>query len=444
MNKTFAALMLSIFFLSVAQSQHSTKFEKVPDTTPSEEILIQGLIAKIKEEVAKSGVRDAHPKDHGCVDDITVKVKDGLGPLQVGVFAEAGHEYKAILRSSHGASDPEASDNEKGGHGFALKILLNRDKDKELRAQVQKLPGEEYFLEEDYYKSIDIIAINGIHEFMVSTVADYPDFFAAVGGLGKIKKALKSGTVLKPEEFGRAAAIVADLQKSRDDGTFQPGMMAKIAPSILNALYWHLPQLGETTEVHLKQRQVEARLMQTIGQVVTYDVLDTTYQSWVPSLLGKDNAVKYQFRPVACEPTSDAPTTELKGAELMKALQADDDPNRLRKTLIARLNQGRVCYELAVHVLKEGSEALVEDSKAPWPGRDEPGAYQAVATISIPQKEVGKELLDSKTCEMLSMNPGHSPFDHKPIGGIQRAREKIYAAIETIRNLAMGNPIVVP
>lgn len=78
---------------------------------------------------------------------------------------------------------------------------------------------------------------------------------------------------------------------------------------ILNANYWHLPIMGQTFGPEFKVRPVEAGLMKTISSVVTYDVLDTSYQSWVPSLLGKDQAVKYQLRPVACE---NAPSQLLK------------------------------------------------------------------------------------------------------------------------------------
>lgn len=96
----------------------------------------------------------------------------------------------------------------------------------------------------------------------------------------------------------------------------------------------------------------------------------------------------------------------------MDSLGIEKDPNRLTLALKARLAEP-ICYELAVHVLKDGNESLVENSSAPWPGRDDVGAYVAVATVTIPQKFPGKELVDHKFCEMLSMNPGHSPLEHQ-------------------------------
>ncbi len=420
-----ASMMLSFFVGGSAGALQSEKFEV---SLPGEESLIQGLIGKIKSDI--KGKRDAHPKDHGCVDGIKVKVKENLGALQVGVFKNPGEEFDAILRSSHGESNAQANDNTPGGHGFGLKILLPEN----LQQEVADIPGEEYFpdlgVDKKYYKTFDIITISGIHEFMFSTVADYPVFFRAQGLVAKFKNQFATQT-LNPSDFGKTAPLVENLKNAVDAGTATPAQVEKVGIAILNDNYFNIPEAGQNPEPGVRVRADELKLTSIFRTVQTHDVLHSSYQSWVPSLLGPDQAVKYQFRPVACEGEA---ANILKDKALVDSLGIAEDPNRLRTALKARLVQSKNCYELGIHVLEVGHEALVEQSEKAWPGRDNPGAYKTVATLSIPQKLPGQELLPAEMCEALSFNPGHSPLAHKNIGSNQRAREKIYAAIQTERS----------
>lgn len=396
------AKYLTILSLCLSGTLFARELSKFETVAPGEAQMTAALIAKISEQLKMK--RDAHAKDHGCVDGITVKVKDNLGALQIGPFATPGYEYKgAILRLSHGSGNPKANDNEKGGHGFALKIPLPEEQ----QALVEDIPGEEMFMEKKYYKSFDIITISALHEFMVSTVFDYPEFFAVTGAIAKIKADVQAG-LIPAEEAGPL------IQKTMND------------------LYLHL----DSTDPAQKKRATEAALIGVSSQYETFDLFETvnTYQSWVPSLYGDDTAVKYQFRPVACEASAGTPQNVVQGRELMESLGVQNNPNRLKETLKARLVQGPTCYELAVHVLETGSESLVEFAEKAWPGREKADAYKAVATLTIPQKIEGQELIDPAICEKLSMNPGHAPKGFVGIGGIQRSRTLIYAAIESLRN----------
>ncbi|MEP3232795.1 MAG: catalase [Hyphomicrobiales bacterium] len=66
--------------------------------------------------------RDAHAKSHGCL-KATFEVEDELPQnLKVGMFANAGAEYKAWVRFSNGAFKPR-HDIDFDGRGLALKIL---------------------------------------------------------------------------------------------------------------------------------------------------------------------------------------------------------------------------------------------------------------------------------------------------------------------------------
>jgi hypothetical protein len=56
-----------------------------------------------------------------------------------------------------------------------------------------------------------------------------------------------------------------------------------------------------------------------------------------------------------------------------------------------------------------------------------------VAIIDIPRQEfLSKEALTA--CENLSFTPWHTMPEHRPIGGIQRARKDIYQTISKVRH----------
>lgn len=366
----------------IAFGDSLTSFENKP---ANEDAITQALIHNIKAGLGDR--RDAHPKAHGCVEDVKVRILENLdADLEQGLFSRAGEEFNAIIRFSSGSSNPEVSDHAPGGQGFALKILLPEEDQR----RVADISGEEYFLDKKYYKTFDIISINGIHEFMVETVADYPEFFAGVGAAAKsAKEAAMSGA--------SAETIALVSFKALDDN------------------YLHLSgQEG-------KKRPREAALMKKLGALNIYDPTATSYQSWVPSLLGK-NAVKYQINP--CDDLVDATDSSI-----LDELNLEKDPNFLRAVLKHRLLEKSLCFKIAVQKHEEGFPD-VEDAVAAWPA----STYIDVAEIRIPQKTKGSELASEELCEKLSFNPAHATPEHRPIGGIQRARSLIYAAIESERN----------
>ena len=49
-----------------------------------------------------------------------------------------------------------------------------------------------------------------------------------------------------------------------------------------------------------------------------------------------------------------------------------------------------------------------------------------------------------KFCENLSMNPWHAVPEHRPLGGINRVRQVVYAAISKLRHDLNGAPRTEP
>ncbi|MEZ4751059.1 MAG: hypothetical protein R3B54_10685 [Bdellovibrionota bacterium] len=359
------------------------------------------LIGSIKSQLKDH--RDAHAKAHGCVDGIKVKVLSNLPrELQVGFFAKPGEEYSAILRSSSGPGIKEASDQDPGAQGFALKILLNEEDQK----KVLSPPGESSsFAPAEFpkhYKTFDIVTISRAREFFVNKVHDYFDFFGSQG------------------------AIAVAKAKAKAEGKSEEEIAA-IGPALLKKLYI----LPEGKPPRLK----EAALLGLLGQSKTKNPLWETYGSWVPSLYGK-RAVKYEFTP--CE------KVDPDKYEVPAAIEGwESNPNFLREVLKYELRQGDQCYRLRVQFHEKGMPS-VEDAASAW--STELSEYVDVAEITIPKKEEGKELISEDLCETLSFHPGHAFAEHYPIGGIQRARvggkdkegkayTGIYTVISETRNL---------
>lgn len=73
----------------------------------------------------------------------------------------------------------------------------------------------------------------------------------------------------------------------------------------------------------------------------------------------------------------------------------------------------------------------IDDAAIAWDETASP--FKKVAKIEILAQDFDtKEQNDS--CENLSLNPWHSVVEHKPLGGLNRARLTTYAAISRLRH----------
>lgn len=156
--------------------------------------------------------------------------------------------------------------------------------------------------------------------------------------------------------------------------------------------------------------------------------LDARYWSTVPYRLGLGLdrvAVKYSARP--CVPvTSTIPT--------------DPGPNYLREAMARRLATTSACFEFLVQV-RSGPHMSVEDPRDEWSESEAP--FVRVATIDIPAQDFSTPSQDA-TCEALSFTPWHTVSEHRPLGGMNRARRVVYEAVSALRHDLNGAPRVEP
>lgn len=94
-----------------------------PDEVAAADAIAAALDAEIRRRYAPgSARRDAHPKAHGCV-RAELRVLDTLpASLAKGIFIP-GKRYRAWMRFSNGASDPDQPDTAPDARGLALKVM---------------------------------------------------------------------------------------------------------------------------------------------------------------------------------------------------------------------------------------------------------------------------------------------------------------------------------
>jgi hypothetical protein len=360
--------------------------------------LIQELEREVSHNYARPYVkRDAHPKMHGCVQAV-MTVNGNLDPdLRVGVFAPDGRPaYRAWVRFSNAFQIQH--DLEWETRGIAIKLLG-------LKA------GE--LLEPD--------TVSGTHDFLCAT---HSAFFLADRDVALYK------------EFAIAAAT---------------------APGKVLGFF-----LG-----HKKFRGLWALIRGAgwFGKPVLNPVA-LTYYSQTPYKFGDHEVVKLRLRP-----TTDGARPPLvrqlwwylkivaanlilmrsaKGARksqqeswLDKYIAA---PNFLRMNMSAFLATRPATFDVQVQFWRRGMPPD-DDPTRPWSERR--SQFRSVATLTIPRQvfwpapgmpkpilEATKEMM--ALGEHMSFDPWHAIKAHRPIGGINDVRRRIYKALSNFRHHQNG------
>jgi hypothetical protein len=143
--------------------------------------------------------------------------------------------------------------------------------------------------------------------------------------------------------------------------------------------------------------------------------LDIKYYSMVPYKMGP-HQMKY-----AAKPCADSKFTNVSVG-----------PDKLGENLAATLAQGPACFDFKVQLRTDPDQMPIEDPTQDWDQDISP--YVNVAKITIAQQSP----VMGEFCETLSYSPWNSLSEHRPLGGISRARKAIYQAISRIRHALNG------
>ncbi len=148
------------------------------------------------------------------------------------------------------------------------------------------------------------------------------------------------------------------------------------------------------------------------GLIKLPNALECFYFSATPYLFGEGKAVKWQARP-------------LKRASSL--MPDNHDKDFLRRQLSADLSTVEFGFELCIQLQEDAKKEPIEDSAVEWKT-----SFIKVATITILKQDFNtaerKELE-----ERIVFSPWHSMPVHRPLGGINRIRRKIYSRLSGYR-----------
>ena len=143
--------------------------------------------------------------------------------------------------------------------------------------------------------------------------------------------------------------------------------------------------------------------------------LQIRYFSTTPYLFGTAT-VKYSAIPHVATPDS------------IPSNPADDF---LRLAMITQLSRSDATFDFAVQLQTDPEEMPIEDPGREW--KESLSPFRKVATIRILQQEFDSEK-QRMFGENLSFSPWHALPEHRPLGGINRARKVVYRAISMFRH----------
>ena len=142
--------------------------------------------------------------------------------------------------------------------------------------------------------------------------------------------------------------------------------------------------------------------------------LDIRYWSTTPYLFGPDRAVKYSLLPTSTHRS-----------------KLPDKPGEsyLSEAMQAHLARHPASFDFCVQL--RGERMPIEDAGKLWD--EDASPFVKLATVQIPMQEFRTREREEQA-EVLSFSPGHALPAHAPLGGINRARVKIYAALSAFRH----------
>lgn len=160
-------------------------------------------------------------------------------------------------------------------------------------------------------------------------------------------------------------------------------------------------------------RDYRFRLLRQMAAKRPDSPLEIQYWSTTPSKFG-EGAMKFALRP-----QRDAiPRTQTKSAD------------KLGVALKEHLRDRPAHFDFLVQLQTDPVRTPVEDPTVEWLESDAP--FRKVATLHIPRQEFDSPE-QREFAESLSFTPWHTLAAHRPLGGINRARKAVYAAMSDRR-----------
>jgi hypothetical protein len=112
-------------------------------------------------------------------------------------------------------------------------------------------------------------------------------------------------------------------------------------------------------------------------------------------------------------------------------LNLSGSPDGIRQAVVKFFQTSSAVWDIQVQLCTNLATMPIEDASVIWPETESP--YLSVARLHMPAQDAWRadrvELLD----ERMSFSPWHALASHRPLGGIMRARQAVYAAAAQFR-----------
>jgi hypothetical protein len=135
---------------------------------------------------------------------------------------------------------------------------------------------------------------------------------------------------------------------------------------------------------------------------------DIRYWSTTPYLFGPDRAAKYSIVPTS---------------SYVSSLPDKPGDTYLADNLQRHLSQADATFDFMVQLRTDPETMPIENAAVEW--REDSAPFVKVATLRIPRQQFRTPERD-EMAEALAFSPAHSRVEHRPIGGVNRARMRVY------------------
>jgi hypothetical protein len=359
--------------MAIGGARGGVEVEKIP---PDEDARIDHVAYLTVQQLdrrygaAPRVLRGVHPKDHGCV-EARFSISPDLAPqLRVGLFREPGRDYRAAIRFSNAAPLVTPDSLEPGPAGTPVVAHGSRG----MAIKVYGVHG----------RPLDPSDGESVQDFLM---INQPVFaFANV------------------EDYEALSQIILEDKESPRRWFAR---MASPDPAVK----------GRAQRTMQIVQCVKALTAPPSFQPPPLSPLDNRYFSAAPFMFGDDRVMKFAATPVN-------PKTGDVGGSV-------NDPDYLRKALRQRFAEAGdkdICFDFQVQLRSAASlagkvDSEIEDVCTLWDEAQYP--FVTVARITIPPQDIATAERQ-EFCESLVYTPWQGLADHRPIGGINRLRRKVY------------------
>ena len=334
-------------------------------------VFVAALVLRQKKRAAVfptqngKSLRGVHPKSHGCViADLSIN-QDIVANLQVGLFANPGGQYQALVRFSNASVrlSPDLENGKNGSRGMAIKVM--------------DVEGD-VLIADKGKNNQDFLMIN-TPSFAFPNVRSYRRLTNAL---------LKSPSGADPR------------------GAFKPS--------------------AEWSDEDFLNFKKTRNVLGQIAKKTVRNPLEVQYFAAAPSSFGANRVMKFSAEPCGGEKLQEPFENPLFGDATKNYLQEALAFTMSKKENVCFDLKIQVLSAEQVKAHPIGKD-LIEDASQVWSEEEFPFINVAKLMLRGPQ-DIDPESDEQKACESQAFNPWHSLVQHKPLGGINRLRKPVYVS----------------